>query len=75
MLRKWEEIAQKHNVPLQTVKDVETSIWKFVREEMEKGIKGQFDTFRNIYLRHLGTFYAHKGKFTNIEKRNDKNNK
>jgi len=68
LLRKWEEIANKYEVSPEVVRNIETSIWRFVRNEMSKGVKGKLDTFKTIYLRYLGTFYVHKGKFKHMNK-------
>jgi len=70
VLKKYKELALKHNVPVQTIIDIESSIWKYVGKEMSSGIKEDFNTFKNIYLKNLGTFYAHKGKHTNMNKHN-----
>ena len=73
LLKRFKEIAQKHNVPLETVISIEGSIWKYVSQEMSSGVRGVADTFKNIYIRHLGTFYMHKGKFYNMNKHLKKN--
>jgi hypothetical protein len=74
ILRKWKEIAEKHNVSLDVVKNVETTIWDFVKERMGRGEKGKIETFDNIYLRYLGTFYVHKGKFKYMKHDKDTGN-
>ena len=68
--KKFKNIAQKYNVPEQTVLDIESSVWKYVRQEISKGIKGDFSTFKNIFIRYFGTFYANKSIYNAIEKRN-----
>lgn len=68
VLKKFREIAKKHNIPLQTVIDIESSIWKYVSKEMSEGVTPDFDTFRNIYIRNLGTFYANRGKYNNVNR-------
>ena len=69
VLKRWKEIAEKYNVPLKTVKDIEASIFQMVKEEMAKGNKDSFDSFKNIYIRNLGTFYASKVKWSRINKK------
>ena len=68
VLKRFKEISQKLNVPLQDVIDVESSIWKLVKEKIAEGKRGDIDTFRNIYIKNLGTFYANKGKFKYVNK-------
>ena len=75
LLEKFKEIALKHNVPIKTVMEIEGSIWKYTVHELTSGVKGVFDTFKNIYIRHLGTFYLHKGIFDGINKRAKKYDK
>jgi len=73
LLKKWVQIAEKHKVPLQTVKDIESSIWKYVKKEISSGVKGKYDTFKNIYLKNLGTFFVTDRKLNYLNKAaNDK---
>lgn len=69
VLRRWRKIAEEHNVPLQTVKNIEASIFKMVKEEMAKGNKEDFSSFKNIYIKNLGTFYTSKVKWRNLNKK------
>jgi len=69
VLRKWQEIAAKYNVSIDDIREVETSIWNYVKSEMAKGIKGQYNTFKNIYLRYFGTFYVRSDRFDYINKK------
>lgn len=74
LLKRWTKIAEKHNVPLQTVKDIESSIWKYVKREMSSGVKDDYSTFKNIYLKNLGTFFISERKFNAIMKHKKKKN-
>jgi len=71
VLRKWEEIAKKYNVSVQVVKDVESSIWKYVKQEMSKGIKEDYSSYKHIYLRFLGTFFVNKRRFNKVREIHD----
>lgn len=69
LLKKLKQIAQNHNLPEETIIEIYSSIWKCVRDKIESGNKDDLESFNNIYIRHLGTFYAHEGKFNGIQKR------
>lgn len=71
ILRKWKEIAEKNNVSLRTVRDIESSIFQMIKEEISKGNREDFDSFKNIYIKNLGTFYASKNKWIKINKKNN----
>ena len=71
VLKRWREIAEKHKLPLQTVKNVEASIWVMVKEEMTKGNIKDIDSYKNIFIRYLGTFHVSKGKYKHIKIRKD----
>lgn len=75
VLRKWKEIAEKYNVSLKTVKDIEYSIFQMVKEEMGKGVKEDLDSFKNIYIKNLGTFYVSKNKWSKINRKYDSSTK
>lgn len=75
ILRKWKEIAEKNNVSLRTVRDVESSIFQMIKEEISKGNREDFDSFKNIYIKNLGTFYASKNKWIKINKKDDTSTK
>lgn len=74
VLRKFREIAQKHNVPVQTVIDVESSIWKMVKEKISEGDRNNPESFHNIYLRFLGTFKFHRSMYDYMNKFKTKDN-
>ena len=73
VLRKFKEIAEKHNVPVQTVIDVESSIWKMVSTKISEGDRTNPESFHNIYLRFLGTFRFNKGTYYYINRRHYSN--
>ena len=66
LLKRQVEIAKKHNVPLQTVKDIESSIWKYVKKEMSSGVRDNYASFKQIYLKNLGTFFITERRFNAI---------
>ena len=71
VLKRWKEIAEKYNVPLKTIRDIESSIFQMVKEEMGKGDKESYESFKNIYIRNLGTFYASKVKWRKYNKKDE----
>lgn len=75
ILRKWKEIAEKYNVPIKTVRDIESSIFQMIKEEIGKGNREDFDSFKNIYIKNLGTFYASKNKWIKINRKYDTSTK
>ena len=75
ILRKWKQIAEKYNVPIKTVRDIESSIFQMIKEEIGKGNREDFNSFKNIYIKNLGTFYASKNKWTKINKKHDTSTK
>lgn len=71
------EIADELELPFETVREIVYSQFKYVRKELEKGIKNESSTFKNILLKYLGTFYATEAKinfYKNKAKRNAKRN-
>ena len=62
------EVSKELDLPFNTVRDIFYSQFDYIRKEIEKGKKGNFDSFSNILLRYFGTFYASEAKINNIEK-------
>ena len=57
LIREYKKIAETNNVTPELVQELEALQWKFVRDNIAKG-HDDYETFENIYLRFLGTFYA-----------------
>lgn len=71
------DIAEEFNLPFETAREIIYSQFKYVRKELEKGVKNEPETFKNILLKYLGTFYATEAKinyYKNKAKRNAKRN-
>lgn len=62
------EIAKDFDITTEVAREIVYYQFKYVRQEIEKGSKGDFDSYNNILLRYLGTFHASKGKIEHIEK-------
>lgn len=57
----WERmkvLAQKHNVPVSRIEEVERVVWEFVYNEMSSGCDYKEENYENILLKYLGTFYV-----------------
>jgi len=66
------KIAEDTGLSFNQVKDIWTSQFKFLVEEMRKGDKGDVSTFKNIMIRFLGTFEASKGKIYYMTRNSEK---
>ena len=75
VLKRFKEIAEKHNVEIEDIVSIESTIWKMVADKMSEGKYEDFDSFHNIYLAGLGTFHISKGKwkYTNIKRKKKEN--
>ena len=63
------EIAEETGLSFNQVRDIAlASQFKFVVENMAKGVKGEPDTFKNIILRFFGTFKSSPGKIIHSTK-------
>jgi len=69
VLRRWKKIAERNNVSLKTVRDIESSIFQMIKEEIGKGNREDIESFKNIYIKNLGTFYVSKVKWRNLNKK------
>jgi hypothetical protein len=54
------EVSIELNQPYNMVEDIYFYQFKFISEQMAKGQKGDYDSFENILIKHLGTFMANK---------------
>lgn len=68
VLKRYQEIAEKHNVTIEELMEVESSMWKMVTTKMSEGDRNDFSSFHNIYIAGLGTFYASEPKWRHINK-------
>lgn len=62
------DIAEKTKLPYNVIEAVVLSQYKTVKEELEKGEKGKFETFKNVRLSHLGLIYTTEKKVDAISK-------
>jgi nucleoid DNA-binding protein len=60
------ELAEKHNLSFETVREIIYSQFKYVRQELESGVKGDYNSYKNVMLRYLGTFYTKENRLKHI---------
>ena len=63
------QLAKEYDIPYGTAEEIIDSQFKFLKEAMGKGTKGEYDSFETILLRRLGTFEASKGKIDHMTSR------
>jgi hypothetical protein len=63
---RMELIAKKHGVDIEKVEEIEQIVWKFVRDQISKGKRGEYE---NILLKYLGTFHLFSNKLKFYEER------
>jgi len=73
LVKEYKRIAEKYGIPEELVKDIEAFQWRFVRDNIAKGID-TIESFENIYLRYFGTFYASKNILKHIKKNKEEEN-
>ncbi len=56
------DVANKFGLSYKVVEEIFYSQFKYVRDEISKGEKGEYNTMNNILLKHFGTFHASKGR-------------
>lgn len=57
----WERmkvLAERHDVPIKRIEDIEKVVWEFVYNEISKGHDYKEENYENILLKYLGTFYV-----------------
>jgi hypothetical protein len=69
------EISNEFDLPFELVRYVIYSQFKFTRQELEKGVKGDFSTFKNIVVHYFGTFHATEGKINYFNKKNEEHSR
>lgn len=62
------DIAKKYNLTYNEAKDVCFSQFKFLKKELENGRDFVPDTYKNVLLKGLGTFYFSLRKLNHIKK-------
>lgn len=61
-------VALNNNKPDYVVNTAYESVFKFIREEIQKGDPEDFDSFVTVRLKVLGTLYPSKGIYNTINK-------
>lgn len=51
-------LAERHDVPIKRIEDIEKVVWEFVYNEISKGHDYKEENYENILLKYLGTFYV-----------------
>jgi hypothetical protein len=64
-------ISDKMGYDYQLVEDVYFHEFKFVAEQLVKGVKGDYPSFENILLKHLGSFVANEKHINKLKEIND----
>ncbi len=68
------EVAEELGEPYIVVEDVYYHEFEFLKDCMERTQKGaDYSEYENILLKHLGTFYASKGRINYMVRRFNKN--
>lgn len=68
------EIAIEKGLSYDLVEEIYYHEFEFLRDAMEKGIKGEADTFNNILLKYLGTFYSNRKQILKLKEIEEKKN-
>lgn len=64
--KRIKELADKYDLEVADVMAVESAIWKTVANKMAEGNRHDYNTFHNIFLKGLGTFYASIGMYYKV---------
>lgn len=67
-------ISTEMDVPYEMVEDIYFHEFKFVSEKMSNGKRGDYDSFDNILVKHLGTFIANKKYILKLKELDEKRN-
>lgn len=68
-------IAKKHDMSPTVLERAWMNQFKVVKEEIQNAEKGNYESFKTIYLRKLGKFVPSKGMIEHMTKNNNKKNK
>lgn len=66
------EVCEETGASYQLVEEIFYHQFEFLKDCMESGEKGDFSTYRNVLLKHLGTFYASEKRMWAIENAKNK---
>lgn len=73
------ELAKEFDIPYDTAEEIINSQFKFLKDSMGQGVKGEYNTFETVLLRRLGTFVASEAKIDHMTskylKKQDSNDK
>jgi nucleoid DNA-binding protein len=71
-------LAAKYNLTIKQTQEIVMSQFSYLKKEMSKGEVNNYPTFKNVLLKHLGTFYASEGKINHMleisKRKEDENN-
>lgn len=68
------EIATEMDLPYNMVEDIYFQQFKFISERIASGKRGDYDSFDNILVKHLGTFVANKKYILKLKELDEKRN-
>lgn len=68
-------VAKKHGISPTILERAWMNQFKVLKEEMQNAEKGNFDSFKVVYLRKLGKFVPNKGKIKHMTKNSKKSEK
>lgn len=68
------EVSVEEDLPFNVVADIYFSQFRYVRDEIQSGVKGEPETYKNILLRYLGTFCISPGRMKHIMEHSKKKN-
>lgn len=61
------EISEEENVPMAVVEKAVMLQFKVVRDTIASAEKGKDETFKNVYIQHLGKFAAKPGRLKHFK--------
>jgi hypothetical protein len=60
------DVAKELGESYELVEEIYFHQFEFLRDCLEVGQKGKYETYHNVLLKHLGTFYASERKINKI---------
>lgn len=64
-------VASKYNITIEAAQEAIFSQFKFIREQLESGVKDDADSFTDVYLKYIGKFTASKRKIEFFKRKKD----
>ncbi len=61
-------VARKHGISPTVLERAWMNQFKVVKEEIQKAEKGNYESFKTIYLRRMGKFVPNKGMIEHMSK-------